>query len=42
VILDASGRGSSLNKGDLPNKAKRGRDGSNENKGETGGEIGRN
>jgi len=42
VILDASGRGSTLNKSELPNKAKRGRDGNSENKSETGGEIGRN
>ena len=42
VILDASGRGSSALKGELPNKKRRGTDGNSENKGETGGEIGRN
>ncbi len=42
VILDASGRGSSAIKGELPNKKRRGTDGNSENKGETGGEIGRN
>ncbi len=46
VILDASGRGrAGIDSGNLAetlNKAKRGRNGSNEKQGEAGGEIGRN